>query len=224
MDQTNTHIPLVNSYKNYRSVFVFVGLAMTKYMALFLVDSPLRRKGVHSVKELLQGEQMTIYKWFLDHANKNNWDAEVCASSLLATFYRENPSLFPTNGYPTPIVELTHWCGVKTISWPTTAESAIDTTATPANLYLRPNTSYTNHRFGIAHALGHLFLHKPDKYDYTVSIPELEKEANDFAVRLLMPAEYFYAEAHVNGYDSLANKFQVSELAARYRLHMLRLL
>jgi Zn-dependent peptidase ImmA (M78 family) len=81
-------------------------------------------------------------------------------------------------------------------------------------------------RFTVAHELGHYFLHRSEgdfedtilfRRDYQVN--RREREANEFASKLLMPTSEFRRELAVNNYDisSVARVFGVSGAAAEFR-------
>lgn len=81
-------------------------------------------------------------------------------------------------------------------------------------------------RFTIAHELGHYFLHRSDgDFEDTIlfrreyQVNRREREANEFASKLLMPTGEFRRELAANGYDigSVARVFGVSGAAAEYR-------
>ena len=92
-------------------------------------------------------------------------------------------------------------------------------------------TSEPRKRFGIAHELGHLEMHKQkitlctsaDMMEWTVTdnSKELELEANEFAAALLMPERYFAAlcedEPSIEYFVKLAELFGVSLTAAAIR-------
>lgn len=83
-------------------------------------------------------------------------------------------------------------------------------------------------RFTVAHELGHYFLHRGDgdfedgilfRKEYQTN--RREREANEFAARLLMPSVEFRRELAANGYDisAVAAAFGVSGAAAEFRSH-----
>ena len=106
----------------------------------------------------------------------------------------------------------------------------------------------TRQRFTIAHELGHLFLHAPNEEDSSFIDKEIfalnrndisasgtdkkEIEANFFAAEILMPADKLYKDvATLNHsmtktelYRALAEKYQVSEEAIKFRLKNLKLI
>lgn len=91
-------------------------------------------------------------------------------------------------------------------------------------------------RFTIAHELGHLVLHAGDtaapavfcRHVRSTESPisdAIEREANHFAAELLMPDELMRAAVArgVTGPDALGDRFEVSPLAAAWRLFNLGL-
>lgn len=82
--------------------------------------------------------------------------------------------------------------------------------------------------FTIAHELGHYFLHRHQKSQFTCHIEQsyrlsrLEQEANRFAAELLMPAETIYKYLQQQYPQSrIANLLGVSESAVKYRIQKL---
>lgn len=107
-------------------------------------------------------------------------------------------------------------------------------------LFLGVNSDHHEHRrrFTIAHEIGHYVLHSGEILHYDtdelekiflrsddISSPE-EIEANHFAAELLMPEELILKciEDDERSIKVLAERFNVSEGAMRYRLTNLRLL
>lgn len=87
-------------------------------------------------------------------------------------------------------------------------------------------------RFTVAHELGHYCIGHHDKSDYLCfrgdigvvnsSVRQDEREANEFAVELLMPDEFFRADVHqrnvsLKTVNSLATKYGVSMTSAAIR-------
>lgn len=81
-------------------------------------------------------------------------------------------------------------------------------------------------RFTIAHELGHYFLHRDEGnfedrmlFRRENQVNRQEREANEFAAKLLMPSAEFRLEMSANGYDisSVAKVFGVSGAAAEFR-------
>lgn len=88
-------------------------------------------------------------------------------------------------------------------------------------------------RFTIAHELAHFILHQNilqagSHYDSILYRDEntsaIEREANSFASNLLMPADKFeqYIRDGENTIERLADKFQLSTSAVRYRAYKLK--
>jgi Zn-dependent peptidase ImmA (M78 family) len=86
-------------------------------------------------------------------------------------------------------------------------------------------------RFTIAHEIAHFILHRDPNRNFVDVVfarrrddaTAMEKEADDFAAKLLMPAEKLRAEIN-NGQTSLqalASLFKVSALAMKYRVQTL---
>jgi Zn-dependent peptidase ImmA (M78 family)/DNA-binding XRE family transcriptional regulator len=85
-------------------------------------------------------------------------------------------------------------------------------------------------RFTLAHELGHLLLRHGEQFhldlssDADIGDPpgyqsKAEREANEFAANLLMPAATLRSEFSQHpGIEHLARRFEVSDLAMRYRL------
>lgn len=87
-------------------------------------------------------------------------------------------------------------------------------------------------KFTIAHELAHFILHRNilqsgSHYDSVLYRDEntsvIEREANSFASNLLMPADKFeqYIKDGENTIEKLADKFQLSTSAVRYRAYKL---
>lgn len=100
-----------------------------------------------------------------------------------------------------------------------------------ADIYLDRDQPLVRYRFSCAHELGHYVDHQSDltpgagymdsRSDAGAGRPE-EIYANEFAASILMPeAEFREAAAVDNSLVSLADKFQVSLDAARWRCHHL---
>ncbi len=103
-------------------------------------------------------------------------------------------------------------------------------------IYLNKYESVFRKRFTIAHELAHFIKHKdnylfgsvfPDKVFFRDSVNNsIEREANDFAAELLMPKDVFIKEIEdgCNTIEKLADKFQLSTSAVRYRAYKLGLI
>lgn len=96
---------------------------------------------------------------------------------------------------------------------------------TKNTIFVNDNESATRNLFTIAHELGHHLLHKDtnnryDKYHkYTPEERKREYEANDFAVKLLMPEYKFVAIFNKKNGDlkTIARIFGVSVRACEVR-------
>lgn len=124
-------------------------------------------------------------------------------------------------------------------------------------IWVNPVEADVRQRFTLSHELGHLFLHMlpkydkegeadtfkdtPNKFHRDGSASQVEREANQFAARLLMPAplvkDYAKKIADENRnakgkigmsrdayIESLAKSFNVSKQSMEYRLKNLRIL
>jgi Zn-dependent peptidase ImmA (M78 family) len=100
-------------------------------------------------------------------------------------------------------------------------------------IYIKKGDPHVRAKFTIAHELGHYFIHMPAEDDFAVvdyhrdtisarGTDPKEVEANNFAAALLMNKELFLDYWHRYGSIALlAKEFDVSQEAARYRLHNL---
>lgn len=100
-------------------------------------------------------------------------------------------------------------------------------------IYVRKEDPFTRRRFTIAHELGHFFLHLGEG-NRRITNPlhragvdpdaQMEREANQFAASLLMPAPVVTA-AWKNGFglEDISRGLQVSRPAMEWRLHNLGL-
>jgi Zn-dependent peptidase ImmA (M78 family) len=102
-------------------------------------------------------------------------------------------------------------------------------------ILLNADDSLNRQRFTIAHELGHFLIHKGKQFVDEFSAGEtfyrdgsetiLEKEANYFAVCLLMPAdEVEKVWPECKDPKDAANRFKVSEVSMTYRLKNLGLI
>ena len=80
-------------------------------------------------------------------------------------------------------------------------------------------------RFTVAHELGHLLLHPLEdgkvlfrSSDLSNTTLKQEREANDFAAKLLMPEKMVRNYVHLASISNLANAFDVSEKAMEIRV------
>lgn len=91
-----------------------------------------------------------------------------------------------------------------------------------ATICVRRGDPPVRRRFTIAHEIGHLMLHREERAHRAVVFEgdPKERQANDYAANLLMPAFMVRQYAVAAGYDArrLARLFQVSEQAMKYRL------
>ncbi|MGX9351351.1 ImmA/IrrE family metallo-endopeptidase [Shimia sp. W99] len=126
-----------------------------------------------------------------------------------------------------------------------------------ANIWVNPLEPENRRRFTLAHELGHLFQHMlpnyqdvqraeefkdgPREFRRDGSVGKEEREANQFAAKLLMPAPMVKEEStklkdayrkpdgkigmsRQRFIDELAQKFEVSSQAMEYRLKNLRII
>lgn len=90
-------------------------------------------------------------------------------------------------------------------------------------IWLRHTDDEVHQRFSLAHALGHMLLHShlhALHRDVTFQGSACEADANLFAAHLLMPSRALAARIRTHKGDvvALADTFQVSHAAMRYRL------
>lgn len=85
-------------------------------------------------------------------------------------------------------------------------------------------------RFTLAHEIGHYCLHRSMKEEFVDEVffrdetsSQIEREANRFAADILMPEEDFrkFASQISSKVEDLADHFQVSSLAVRFRAKQL---
>ncbi|MDR1324239.1 MAG: ImmA/IrrE family metallo-endopeptidase [Candidatus Margulisbacteria bacterium] len=104
-------------------------------------------------------------------------------------------------------------------------------------IYVNKYENESRKRFTIAHELGHFIYHSDEystndtsKRDQVFFRDEntnpMEQQANDFASKLLMPEGIFYKyiQAGDNTISKLADKFQLSTAAVKYRAYKLGLI
>lgn len=91
--------------------------------------------------------------------------------------------------------------------------------------------SFMRQRYGVAHAMGHIALHhlRPgmrreimvsESYHVDYSL-RMESEANDFALRLLIPTQvlqFTLTEGHAESLQELAHLFEVPDILVKQRL------
>jgi Zn-dependent peptidase ImmA (M78 family)/transcriptional regulator with XRE-family HTH domain len=135
---------------------------------------------------------------------------------------------------PVDVDRLAARCGSRVVAWDTNEEAVsgllIELEDGPLIAY-NANHPQGRKRFTVAHELGHLLMDHLDSFHVDLTVregaegrpgydPSKEKQANEFAANLLMPAEW--VRRHLEGGPSLkavANDvFEVSELAFGYRL------
>lgn len=91
--------------------------------------------------------------------------------------------------------------------------------------------SFMRQRYGVAHAIGHVALHhlRPGmrhaihvSESYHVDYEQrIEREANDFALRLLVPSEvlkFSVLQQHIHSAQELAHLFEVAPILIKQRL------
>lgn len=133
---------------------------------------------------------------------------------------------------PIPVEELAHRLGVRVSRWrfdDSLSGLVIDLDEGPV-IGVNETHVQVRQRFTLAHELGHLLLgHGESFYVDLQARPEdgdppgyhgaFEREANDFAANLLMPAADVRTAYHSDrSPEALARTFEVSDLAMRYRL------
>ena len=102
---------------------------------------------------------------------------------------------------------------------------------TDNHITIKSRDSTKRERFVIAHMIGHYVLNHGDQIDdvknFSIKAFGIEKEANKFAVELLMPevvVNHLIFKKGVTDISSLADYFSVSQVALSYRLKQLGLL
>lgn len=165
---------------------------------------------------------------------------------LLAELFEEKVL---TQEYPINLERICHHYNIdiieKNYSDKTIGEIQIN--EDKCTIYYNPleNEFLSRKRFTIAHELGHFFLHRKEGSfvdNQTTMSRHLsywsikEAEANDFAARLLMPVKHIIDAIEELLHDeseeltetilvrNLKDKFQVSEIAMKYRLSNLGIL
>jgi len=99
------------------------------------------------------------------------------------------------------------------------------------HILIEPDSTQPNDNFHVAHELGHYFLHAEDERTKRVmpliagrgGDSETEREANRFALALLMPVDEFraVAKATKNNVNLLAIRFGVPRKVAEARLNQI---
>lgn len=151
---------------------------------------------------------------------------------LRATEARVTPSLLLNHFHivdaPVPVASLATWLDVVVIETASTHREvsfsgSLDVDDDLALITLNGAEAATRRRFTLAHELAHLFLH-PGKLHHRdeqlADFDESEAEANRFAADLLMPEWMVWrALARHRSRRTLAQLFEVSEVALTHRLH-----
>ena len=100
-----------------------------------------------------------------------------------------------------------------------------------ARITINATHSFMRQRYGVAHAIGHVALHhlRPGmrhaihvSESYHVDYEQrIEREANDFALRLLVPSEvlkFSVLQQHIDNAQELAHLFEVAPILIKQRL------
>ena len=142
------------------------------------------------------------------------------------------------NQLPIPVMNIAREMGIKVYksdNWPDYISGLIRKDATHGGesgyaIYTNANHPPTRRRFTIAHELGHYVLHHAligegitDDALYRSRLGgPLEREANRFAAKLLMPWNLVIelTEKGINTVEALAEKFDVSKSAMSIRLEV----
>ncbi|MGX2088593.1 ImmA/IrrE family metallo-endopeptidase [Xanthomonas axonopodis] len=93
-------------------------------------------------------------------------------------------------------------------------------------IYFNPSEPFVRQRFTVAHELGHHFLAHGDRprdtsTSFGLSADYVEVAANRFAAELLMPigsVQMLVVDHNITNISTLAQHFDVSEMAMMYRL------
>jgi len=108
-------------------------------------------------------------------------------------------------------------------------DCAVRTTEKSKQIWLDQAVLPRRKRFNLAHAIGHVQLHPLGEYRDSTYVPDTtstqEREANNFAGKLLMPEEMTYLGIRVYSSSAfkLADLFDVSPEAMNWRLKALGL-
>lgn len=152
-------------------------------------------------------------------------DPLATASSLLDMFAIEEP--------PVPIIGIAKGLGVEVYYRPNAGwEGALSIDEEgDAHIIIEGIRDVQWQRFVAAHELGHLVLHPKikvhrDTRKSLLSKERVEREATEFAARILMPKWMveFAVDYMTTDIDHLSRLFNVSPLAIRNRLHDLGIL
>jgi Zn-dependent peptidase ImmA (M78 family)/DNA-binding XRE family transcriptional regulator len=156
-------------------------------------------------------------------------DPHSAAQELLTAASVEGP--------PVKVARIAHLCGVRVVASPLAdaLSGAILGLEDGPVIAVNESQAPGRQRFTIAHELGHHLLRHHDRFHVDLSAhTEVgeppgynwlhEREANEFAADLLMPAAMVRREAtEAKSPRTLARRFQVSPMAMSYRLVNLRL-
>ncbi|CCD36812.1 hypothetical protein BKIR_c15_5379 [Candidatus Paraburkholderia kirkii UZHbot1] len=100
------------------------------------------------------------------------------------------------------------------------------------HIYTNPNEPELRQRFTIAHEQGHFVLDHGDRFvdsadDFVpVQLDEAERQANMFALELLIPSfavEILIGKRNIGSFEALRDMFGVTELALEVKLKKLGL-
>lgn len=116
-------------------------------------------------------------------------------------------------------------CKISNPGWDGAANSENKISKTPT-IWVNSNCNFHRQRFAMAHELGHILYHEPGIYrdaDFNPSTNE-EKDANEFALALLVPLHLLEDMIHEKGITNeiLSNTFEVSVGCIGVQLERLR--
>ena len=152
------------------------------------------------------------------------------AENLLNTFW--------DGSLPVNVVSIANSLGIQVVPQSNMTESGmIELINGKPVITYNSNEVEVRRRFTIAHELGHFVLghlsdnvkkfRDPAQNFSTLAINPEEREANNFAASILMPAKivvYAINQKNIRNIDALSNLFHVSQVAMKYRLINLRLI
>lgn len=147
------------------------------------------------------------------------------ARALAASFRRKHGF----DGPPTPewvVYRLKTRVWVKERAFPAELSGLLVRDAEWAVIWLNASQAKVRRRFTLFHELGHLLLHPSWALCYQASSRQkalTEREADDFAVEMLMPKAWVLRDMATIGVDRdrLARRYEVSRTAMGIRLHEL---